>query len=169
MSLERVSFFDGRYSGVGWDEVGDETTEQLREAFSKRGYAEHYQRGETAATETVEEERRPKKLKQVEANYRSAFGAARCGECVHYRSGHCELVEGSINADSVCDLYQPKVEDTAAEANRLFAEHYAKQPSETADVSPAKAREILRDGTVHGQPLSEAQRGMFGAIAGKDE
>ena len=41
-------------------------------------------------------------------------------------------------------------------------------PSEEADVSPEKAREILSDGTVHGKPLTEAQRGMFGAIAGRD-
>lgn len=42
-------------------------------------------------------------------------------------------------------------------------------PSETADVSPEKARKILKDGTVHGKPLTEKQRGMFGAIAGKDK
>lgn len=40
-------------------------------------------------------------------------------------------------------------------------------PSEEAKVSPEKARQILRDGEVHGHPLTEAQRGMFGAIAGK--
>ena len=31
--------------------------------------------------------------------------------------------------------------------------------------SPSKAREMLRDGTVHGQPLTKAQKGYFGAIA----
>ena len=40
-------------------------------------------------------------------------------------------------------------------------------PSEEADVTPEKARAILRDGTVHGKPLTEKQRGMFGAIAGQ--
>lgn len=39
------------------------------------------------------------------------------------------------------------------------------QPS--ADISPEKARRILKDGTVHGKPLTEAQRGMFGAAAGR--
>lgn len=39
------------------------------------------------------------------------------------------------------------------------------QPSD--DISPAKARKILDDGEVHGKPLTEAQRGMFGAAAGK--
>ena len=33
-------------------------------------------------------------------------------------------------------------------------------------VSRWKAREILHDGTVHGQPLTAKQRGLFGLIAG---
>lgn len=32
---------------------------------------------------------------------------------------------------------------------------------------PMKARKMLRDGTVHGQPLSRKQRGLFGAIVGR--
>src|SRR5262249_22662424 len=40
-------------------------------------------------------------------------------------------------------------------------------PSEEADVTPDKACRILHDGTVHGKPLTEAQRGLFGAICGK--
>lgn len=32
--------------------------------------------------------------------------------------------------------------------------------------SKAKAREILRDGTVHGKPLTKAQRGLMGLLAG---
>jgi hypothetical protein len=39
------------------------------------------------------------------------------------------------------------------------------QPSD--DIAPDKAKEILRDGTVHGRPLTDAQRGMFGAAAGQ--
>lgn len=35
------------------------------------------------------------------------------------------------------------------------------------EIAPAKAKEILRDGTVHGKPLTPAQRGMFGAAAGR--
>jgi hypothetical protein len=42
-------------------------------------------------------------------------------------------------------------------------------PSEEADVSPEKAKKILEDKEVKGHPLSEAQRGMFGAIAGKGD
>lgn len=40
------------------------------------------------------------------------------------------------------------------------------KPVEKAELSPAKAKEILRDGTVHGKPISDKQRGYFGAVAG---
>ena len=40
------------------------------------------------------------------------------------------------------------------------------QPSDGID--PAKARQILKDGEANGKPLTEKQRGMFGAAAGKD-
>ena len=32
-------------------------------------------------------------------------------------------------------------------------------------IKPAKALEILRDGTVHGRPITKRQRGYFGLIA----
>lgn len=41
-----------------------------------------------------------------------------------------------------------------------------KLPSQKADVSATKAKQILTDGTVRGAPLSTKQKGMFGAIAG---
>jgi hypothetical protein len=37
----------------------------------------------------------------------------------------------------------------------------------SAGILPAKARTILRDGEVRGTPLTPAQRGMFGAAAGR--
>lgn len=40
-------------------------------------------------------------------------------------------------------------------------------PSDTLDMDPEKACQILKDGTVNGQPLTEAQRGMFGALCGQ--
>lgn len=41
-----------------------------------------------------------------------------------------------------------------------------RKPSQRTDApSPSKARTILRDGTVHGQPLTKAQKGFFGAVA----
>jgi hypothetical protein len=39
-------------------------------------------------------------------------------------------------------------------------------PSDTASVSPTKARQILHDGEVHGKPLTDQQRKFFGAIGG---
>lgn len=35
-------------------------------------------------------------------------------------------------------------------------------------ISPEKARQILKDGEVHGKPLTDKQRGMFGAAANKN-
>jgi hypothetical protein len=43
----------------------------------------------------------------------------------------------------------------------------AKQPSKRTNAPPpAKARQILRDDSVRGHPLTKAQRGFFGALAG---
>lgn len=44
---------------------------------------------------------------------------------------------------------------------------YAAEPS--ADISSEKAKNILEDGEVHGHPLTEKQKGMFGAAAGKKD
>lgn len=42
------------------------------------------------------------------------------------------------------------------------------KPSQRKDApSPAKARQILRDGTAQGQPLTRKQQGLFGAVAAK--
>lgn len=42
-----------------------------------------------------------------------------------------------------------------------------KQPSDKIDMSPSKACKILHDGETNGTPLTEKQRGMFGALCGK--
>jgi hypothetical protein len=39
-------------------------------------------------------------------------------------------------------------------------------PSKKANVSASKAKTILSDGTVRGNPLTTKQKGLFGAIAG---
>lgn len=41
------------------------------------------------------------------------------------------------------------------------------KPSKKLDMSPSKACKILKDGSVHGHPLTEKQRGMFGAKCGE--
>lgn len=33
-------------------------------------------------------------------------------------------------------------------------------------LTSGKAKEMLRDGTVHGKPLTAKQKGLFGAVAG---
>lgn len=44
----------------------------------------------------------------------------------------------------------------------------SKQPSQRKDApSPAKAREILRDGTAQGHALTSKQKAFFGAVAAK--
>lgn len=44
----------------------------------------------------------------------------------------------------------------------------SKKPSQRKDApSPAKARQILRDDSAQGHPLTKAQKGFFGAIAAK--
>ncbi len=40
-------------------------------------------------------------------------------------------------------------------------------PSDELGMDPEKACQILKDGTVHGQELTESQRGMFGALCGE--
>lgn len=96
-------------------------TEQFAASFRRRGYPEKYAKTE----ETPVAEAKVKKLTQVSANYRSAFSAARCGICVHFQAGGktCELVEGTISPDGVCDLYEPKREGATALANKLFDEY----------------------------------------------
>lgn len=146
------------YSG----ESGDALHGQLKDAFERRGYRAKY----AADTMPVSERR---KIPKAEANYRPGFAAARCETCDHRRGQQCELVEGEIELADVCDLYAPERPDLTAAITEQYgkmAEQYA-QPSDA--VSPEKAKEILRDGEVHGHPLTKAQEGMFGAAAGREE
>lgn len=41
--------------------------------------------------------------------------------------------------------------------------------SEKADISPEKAKKILKDNSVHGYPLSDQQKKFFGVMAGKED
>ncbi len=40
-------------------------------------------------------------------------------------------------------------------------------PSEETKLTPTKAGKILREGKVGGKPLTEKQKGFFGAVRGK--
>jgi len=41
-----------------------------------------------------------------------------------------------------------------------------KKKTQKAPVTPAKARKILKDGTINGKPLTDKQKRFFGRIAG---
>lgn len=41
------------------------------------------------------------------------------------------------------------------------------QPS--AKISPQKAKKMLKEGMAHGKPLTQKQKGMLGAAAGKEK
>jgi hypothetical protein len=77
-----------------------------------------------------------------------------------------EEEEGTVPADSEEDELPPAEE--AVEGMRtksLRLKHRKAQPSD--DISPAKARQMLKDGTAHGHKLTEKQRGMLGAAASR--
>lgn len=42
-------------------------------------------------------------------------------------------------------------------------EHSGKT-SEKSDISPEKAKKMLKEGTAHGKPITKKQQGMLGAI-----
>jgi len=52
------------------------------------------------------------KYSKTEASYRPAMGAAkrRCSNCINYQEAEsgCTMVEGSINANFVCNLWKLK-------------------------------------------------------------
>ena len=87
-------------------------------------------------------------------------------------------VDGSEgpNADEIALTPEEQLglEDAASGIDKTFApsrlrKYGAGQPSDDeVDVSPEKAKKILRDGEVKGHELTQPQKGMFGAIAGRD-
>lgn len=72
-------------------------------------------------------------------------------------------------AEKVKDLVKKIEKSKAAKAAAGQSDEYIgnEQPSDTLAISPEKACTIIKDGQVHGHPLTQAQRGMFGALCGK--
>lgn len=62
---------------------------------------------------------------------------------------------------------KPDDQALAARRKAIGEELARRQPPdfEKGDLTPEKARQILHDGTVHGQPITEQQRKYFGAVA----
>lgn len=65
------------------------------------------------------------------------------------------------------DSMWPSIEAAKQHIREGWSEEKKGFPSD--DIDPDKARQILRDGEVNGKPLSDKQRGMFGAAAGEDK
>lgn len=111
----------------------DSINQQFADSFRRRGYPEKYAKAEE--TPVAEVAPRVAKVSQANANYRSAFSAARCAICAHFQAGSktCELVAGDISPDAVCDLYEPKREDATDNANKLFDEYAEGRQAAKAD------------------------------------
>jgi len=114
---------------------------QMTQAFAARDRSrvENYDLANSKDTEPVSE-LRVKKQTKAHAGYRSAFSGARCASCVHMRGakdkeGTCEIVEGEIRGDDVCDLYGPERENETTNADNYFrsmVERYAKPSDDEA-------------------------------------
>lgn len=54
-----------------------------------------------------------RKLSKGEAGYRIDQGIAglQCGDCAFFQNGACQIVEGTIDEDDVCDEFEPNLKD----------------------------------------------------------
>jgi hypothetical protein len=77
--------------------------------------------GTTGQTTTGEATR---KLTKPEAGYREDQGIAglRCGECTYFEDGACQIVEGRIDEDDVCDEFEPNTKDGSMTATQATEE-----------------------------------------------
>jgi hypothetical protein len=79
-----------------------------------------------------------------------------------------QIVEALENLDWVQWIKRKMAEEAASkEEGKQDPEKYEGQPSDKVD--PEKAKQILDEGKVHGQPLTEEQRKMFGAAASREK
>ena len=146
--------------------LASDLSAQFQAGFARRGEVEKYALGDTRAVSEGEG-----KIQQVKANYKPAFGAARCENCAHFRAAShaCELVAGRIEPYDVCDLFMPERPDLTRQASERYAKEAEKFSQPSDEISPQKAREMLADGTAHGHPLTDAQKRMLGAAVGRGE
>lgn len=57
------------------------------------------------------------KAPQEAVNYTAATGAERCGSCRHFAPPQsCELVDGVISPDGVCDAFEPTLDNESGNA-----------------------------------------------------
>lgn len=109
-----------------------------------------------------------------ESDDKDAFLVNVCEFMKSYQKNNTEMFQEIISNAISADIYRNKSssgnsgssgggrgrESSGSGSHRSY-------PSEHTTLSPEKARNILRDGQVHGHPLTPAQRGFFGAIASR--
>jgi len=61
-----------------------------------------------------------RKLSKSEAGYREDQGITglRCGDCIFFEAGACQIVEGRIDEDDVCDQFEPNLKDGSMQAEQ---------------------------------------------------
>lgn len=60
--------------------------------------------------------------------------------------------------------------DKMSKADMAFVKTFAKKDAmQSSDIPKEKAKQILKEGQIGGKPLTEKQKGLFGAAAGKGE
>lgn len=138
-----------------------------------------------------------KRLGDIPHYQQSHIPGESCSTCkayvTHNGSGHCKMYDATVGATMVCDSWTPKEGSKAMQHGpqckcAKCMEKYSKkdcgcneckmghacpcenksvksQPS--TKVSPEKACTILKDGEANGKPLTDKQRGMFGAACGR--
>lgn len=106
---------------------------------------------ETTYKTVTSNDDKPKQWWELISNSLTSNACASCGpKC---GCDDCKEKHGTENEDE-----EYPVENWASLVGN------AKRPSKSLDMTPAKACQILKDGSVHGNPLTPKQRGMFGAL-----
>lgn len=73
-----------------------------------------------------------------EVNYRQY---EKCLTCTHfYNPGSCELVQGNISPDGLCDLWEIRPRKNIGKDASFYKEQYAKNPTAFADNLPGGGR-----------------------------
>lgn len=93
------------------------------------------------------------KVSKESVNYRPATGDRRCGNCVMFHSGTCDLVKGEINPKDVCDRWEAKVDKDITllpVALKAMRAHYFEILDELdrlryANVSPQRRKQLEAD------------------------
>ncbi|MEM2989558.1 MAG: DUF2213 domain-containing protein [Halobacteria archaeon] len=87
----------------------------------------------------------------------------------NYRPDHLAVFsDGQIGACSLNDGCGVNVANSRS-WYELVSNKKKTLPSDKLDITPEKACKILKDGEVNGSPLTDDQRGMFGALCAKSQ